>query len=349
METKKPPTPKTIEKYGIQFDDKKRVIIPADLRRPIVKMDMAPKKVSAQESVEYLLKNRIINGEPPKPDIAKRYKQFGSIIKIAGGDEENVIPTLENPEKILEALKSKYANKETLRQKWQTLSTHVNYSNLDLDSDLKHKYSIILKNLKDESDESTDAKNKSIKVYRWDYILDAIEKTFGKNSLENFFFRMFNEIPIRSEFEGMPIIHKGDDTVDKPNFVLDSGGHNIELHLRQWKTKGDQYPDEIVYKFSPELCDIFRRTEHPRSVLIPVKHLNKWILESLEKAGFPNFPYGSKDSPLKDVPSGLRRTIATFRNSTYNTDSPRGAELAGLMLHSHDKSVTTYRHTSFIQ
>ena len=121
----------------------------------------------------------------------------------------------------------------------------------------------------------------------------------------------------------------------------------VELHLREWKTKGANYPDEIIYKFSPSLAEIFRKTEHPRDSLLPVRWA-PWVKETLSEAGFPNFPYGKPDFPSKDLPSGFRRTIATFRNSSLNEDKPRGAELARLMLHSHDTSRLEYRHDDFL-
>ena len=47
MATKKPPTQKTIDKYNIQFDGQNRVIIPEDLRRPDLKVQVAPKVMKA--------------------------------------------------------------------------------------------------------------------------------------------------------------------------------------------------------------------------------------------------------------------------------------------------------------
>jgi len=349
MATKKPPTQKTIDKYNIQFDNQNRVIIPEDLRRPDLKVQVAPKVMKASESVEYLINNYKPNGLPPKTDIIKKYKQFPGIIGLVG-DTENIIPTLEQPEKILEALREKYTNLETLKQKWQVLFTHVSNVPMELDKKIIHEYEIIFNKLKNKSKEATTDRNKDEKVYRWDKILDGVEKTFGKNSMENFFFRMFDEIPIRNEFgHPIPIVHQLNEAPQESNFVLDRGGHMVEFHLREWKTKGTKYPDEIIYKFSPALCDIFRRTEQPRSFLLPVENWTSWVQETLNKSGFPKFPYGTEDSPLKDIASGLRKTIATFRNSSLNEDRVRGADLAYLMLHDHSTSVTTYRHLKMME
>ena len=348
IENKKYPTDKAIEKYGIEFDGEDRIIIPPDLRKPRIEAKIAMKPMKASESVKWLMENHKPNGEPPKEDIVKKYKQLGSIIKLVGGDEDNIVPTLEKPEVLLKALSEKYPNKETLKQKWQTLRTHVDLVPMGLSKELISKYNVIFSELKGKSGEAKTAQLAKEKVYRWDHILENIERKFGKYSLRNFFFRMFDEIPIRTEFShDIQIVHQLEDAPDHSNFVLDQGGLMVELHLREWKTKGINYPEEIVYKFSPSLAEIFRKTDHPRDSLLPVRW-GEWVKETLTEAGFPDFPYGKPDFPVKDLASGLRRTIATFRNSSFNEDKPRGAELARLMLHSHDTSCLEYRHDDFI-
>jgi len=50
-----------------------------------------------------------------------------------------------------------------------------------------------------------------------------------------------------------------DDAPTEGNFVLDQGGHMMSL-----------YSKDRIYKFTPDMCDAFRRsTPQPRSVLIP--------------------------------------------------------------------------------
>ncbi len=346
IETKKPPTKKTIEKYNIQFDAKGRILIPADLRKPKIEIKVAPKVMKAQASVDWLLNNHLINGELPKHDIAKKYKQLPGIITEANGDLDNIIPTLEKPEVILEALKKKYVNPETLKQKWQVVSTHVNHVPMDLDKELIHKYNIIFDTLKQTSKEATSTRRNTINVYRWDKILEATDKL---DPIRAFFFRMFDEIPIRSEFSHeIPVVHQVSDEPKEGNFVLDRGGNFVEFHLREWKTKGSKYPDEIVYKFSPKLVELYRKRGVGNVLLPGVSNWGKWVLESLEEAGFHNFPYGTPDFPVKDVASGLRKTLASYRNSTFNTDRPKGAELAKLMTHDHSTSETVYRHPDFL-
>ena len=348
IENRKYPTDKAIQKYGIQFDGEDRVIIPPDLRKPKIEAKVVLKPMKAQDSIKWLLENHKPNGEAPKIDIVKMYKQLPSIIKLVGGDEDDIIPTLEKPEVLLKALADKYPNKETLKQKWQVLRTHVDLVPMGLSRELIHRYNTIFSELKGKSGEAKTAQLAKDKVYRWDNILEAVEKKFGKDSLENFFFRMFDEIPIRSEYShDIQIVHQLEDAPHEGNFVLDRGGLMVEFHLREWKTKGANYPDEIIYKFSPSLAEIFRKTEHPRDSLLPVRWA-PWVKETLSKAGFPNFPYGKPDFPSKDLPSAFRRTIATFRNSSFNEDKPRGAELARLMLHSHDTSRLEYRHDDFL-
>lgn len=341
IETKKPPTPKTIEKYGIQFDGQNRVIIPPDLRKPVLKL--APKVMSADDSVKWLLENY---NKDARPDIIKKYKQIGSIVELAGGDRNSIAPTLEKPDELLEALKKAYANVETLKQKWQTASTHATFVPMGLTPETIAKYSQIFSTLKNKSKEAMTDRRKDEKVYRWDKILEAVEKTFGKDSLENFFFKMYDEIPIRTEFShDIPVVQKMEEAPKEGNFVLDKGNGVIEFHLREWKTKGSKYPDEIMYRFSPELAKLFK----PRALLLPIKKWGEWIKESLERSGFPKFPYGTDDTPIKDIASGLRKTIATFRNSPFNTTGkPKGAELAKLMTHDLATSEGIYQHTSFL-
>ena len=348
--TKKPPTQKTIDKYDIQFDAQGRVIIPKDLAKPKLELKIAPKVMSAQESYEWLMENHKIKGEPPKADIAKKYKQLASIIEVAGGDKDNIVPTLEKPEQLLEALKNKYDNPETLKQKWQVVSTHVNHGPaVSKDKDLIHKYNIIFNDLLQKTKEATSNRLKDEKVYRWDKVLEATDKL---DPLHHFFFRLFDEIPIRTEFgHQVPVVHQVSDEPGQSNFVLDRGGHMVEFHLREWKTKSGRYGDEIVYKFSPKLVDLFRRRfpEGVSHLLLPgVGNWGEWVQEGLTKAGFPNFPYGSHKSPVKEVASALRKTLATFRNSAFNKDRPRGAELAQLMLHDHGTSMQVYRHDDFL-
>lgn len=351
METRKPPTQKTVEKYGIQFDAQGRVIIPKDLDKPKIKVEIAPKVMKAQESIDHLLSHYKVKGESPKPDSVKKYKQLPSIISLAGGDNDNIVPTLEKPKALLKVLMEKYDNPNTLAQKWQVLLTHVDNVPMGLSKELVREYQQIFQDLKQVSSEKTSEKRKEEKVYRWDKILEATDKL---DPLSHFFFRMFDEIPIRTEFShDIPVVHQVGQEPEEGNFVLDRGGHMVEFHLRDWKTKGSKYPDEIVYKFSPSLAELFRKRipENLKvsSHLLPdITHWAKWVKESLDKAGFPNFPYGTEESPLKDIASGLRKTLATFRNSTFNKGRPRGAELAKLMLHDHATSEVVYRHSDFL-
>jgi len=349
MKNKKCPSDKAIKKYDIKFDGEDRIIIPADLRKPKIEVKVAPKQMmKAQDSIDWLLKNHKPNGESPKPDIIKKYKQLTTIIELAGGNKDDIVPTLEKPDHLLKVLSEKYENKETLKQKWQVLRTHVDLVPMGLDKDLIKKYNTIFADLKNSSSQVKTEQLKTEKVYRWDKILDAVEEKYGKNSLRNFFFRMFDEVPIRSEYSHeIPIVHQIEDAPQEGNFLLDKGGHAVEFHLREWKTKGVNYPDEIIYKFSPELAEIYRKTDHPRNILFPVKW-SEWVKETLTESGFPNFPNGTPDFPTKDLPSALRSTLTSFRNSEFNKTKPKGAELAKLMLHSHKTMVTDYRHDHFL-
>ena len=348
IKNKRRPTPAAILKYGIEFDSQDRVIIPRDLKKPksIQKVNM---EMSAEKSVQWLVENYKVKGMPPKPDSIKKYKQLGAIIELAGGDSKNIIPTLENPEHILKVLQSKYENVETLKQKWQVVLTHVCNVPMELNPDLIHKYQIQFENLKRNSTVEISEKKEEEKVYRWDKILENVENTFGKNSLENFFFRLYDEIPIRSEFSHpIKIVHQSNDAPEDENVLVDTGGHVIQLWLCKWKTKSSKYPDKVIYQFTPELCDIFRRTEQPRHFLLPVKNWAKWVHDTLEKAGFPKFPYGIDDPSLFNLSPGLRRTIASYRNSIFNTSKPKGDELARLMLHDLATSKLVYQHTNFL-
>jgi hypothetical protein len=346
LKNKKCPTDKAIAKYGILFDDQDRIIIPEDLRKPKLEAKIAPKPMKAQESIDYLMTHYKPNGADPKPDSIKKYKQLTAIITQAGGDPENIVPTLEKPDLILEDLKKRYENKETLKQKWQVLLTHVDNVPMGLDKELIHTYKVMFDKLKQTSKETTNNKRKEESVYRWDHILEATDKL---DPLVHFFFRMYDEIPIRSEFShNIPVVHQKSDEPKEGNFVLDRGGYLIELHLRDWKTKGEKYPDEIVYKFSTELCKLFRKRGVGNYLLPGITNWAEWVKENLSKAGFSNFPYGTPDFPLKDIASGLRKTLASFRNSTFNTGKPKGAELAGLMLHDLGTGQNVYWHDSFI-
>jgi len=347
IETKKPPTKKVVEKYDIKFDSQGRVIIPVDLRKPKLEQKVAPRVMKAQESVDWLLKNHMINGELPKLHIAKKYKQLKSIIELAGGDPENIVPTLEKPEHILESLKNEYPNPETLKQKWQVVSTHVKFVPMGLDQKLIDKYGHIFHDLTQKSKENSSDQRKGRKVYRWDKILEATDKL---DPLSRFFFRMFDEVPIRSEFgHDIPIVHQVSDQPEDGNFVMDRGGNMVEFHLREWKTKGTKYPDEIIYKFSPELVKLFRNRTDVSHILLPgIKNWGQWVADGLKKAGFPNFPHGKEQAPLKDIASGLRKTLASFRNSEFNTSKPKGSDLAKLMLHDIGTGKTTYWHSNFL-
>jgi hypothetical protein len=344
--SQKPPTQKTVDRYGIQFDTQGRVIIPKDLDKPQIKVKIAPKVMKAQESIDWLLNNYRVKGELPKPDSVKKYKQLPSIIALAGGDNDNIVPTLENPKHLLKVLSEQYTNKNTLSQKWQVLLTHVDHVPMGLSKDLVGEYQQMFQNLKQNQAENTSDVRKAEKVYRWDKILEATDKL---DPIGRFFFRMFDEIPIRTEFSHeIPVIHQVSDEPKEGNFVLDRGGHMVELHLREWKTKGPKYPDEIVYKFTPKLAELYRQRGVGNVLLPGISNWGKWVVESLDKVGFPNFPYGTPEFPLKDVASGLRKTLATFRNSTFNTKATKGAELAKLMLHDHSTSETVYRHQDFL-
>jgi len=291
-----------------------------------------------------------VKGEPPKPDSVKKYKQLGAIIELTGGDKNNIVPTLLKPNEILKVLEDKYDNKETLKQKYQVVLTHVcNNPELKLDPELIHEYQIQFEDLKRKSNSEINEKKDDDKVYRWDKILKGVEKTFGKNSLENFFFRFYDEVPIRAEFSHpIKIVHQADDAPENENVLVDRGGHMIEFRLCKWKTKSSKYPNEIIYKLSPDLCNIFRRTEQPRHFLFPVKNWAKWVNETLEKSGFPKFPHGVNEPTMSNISSGLRRTIASYRNSKFNKTKPMGDELARLMLHDLATSKFVYQHTNFL-
>lgn len=343
METQKPPTQKAVEKYGIKFDDKGRVIIPNDLAKPKIKIGIAPKVMKVQDSVEYLLNNYKIKGETPGPESVKKFKQLGSVLELVEGyTPDNIIPTLEKPEAILEAIQKKYTNMNTTTQKFQVVLTHVDNVPMGLPASLVGKYKQMFHDLKQKNTESKLEHNKEEPVYRWDKILAETDKL---DPLGRFFFRMFDEVPIRMEFaKPIPVVHQESDKPQEGNFVMDKGGHSVQLVLRDWKTKGEKYPDEVVYKFSPKLCDLYRQRGVGHILLPGVKDWPAWVVQELNNAGFPDFAKFEK----KDIASALRRTVATFRNSTYNTSgAPKGAELARLMLHDLATSKLVYQHTDF--
>jgi len=195
-------------------------------------------------------------------------------------------------------------------------------------------------------------------VYRWDQVIDKISSKFPRDSLQNMFFRVYNEAPTRNDLHELKVVTVAPRVIErKANYcVIPEHGDIVRIHIAASKTiDGSVAYPEISYFLTPETSAIVKanfaaRREADRHVLIPVNgSMWIWAHEALVKAGIPLYPYGKKSTnPGQDTMNGSRHAIATFRNSPENSDLPKGVELAKLMQHSIGTMQQNYLHERMI-
>jgi hypothetical protein len=181
--------------------------------------------------------------------------------------------------------------------------------------------------------------------------MNSVEERFGKDSLENLFGRLFDEVPVRNDLHGIPFVKAAG--AKNSNYVWMKPRGAIEVHIGKFKTSAGIPAQD--YRLSKGLCNIIKanmaeRTPDEAWSLVPFRQRTSswaWYQKAVEQAGYPNYPYGETHAK-QDTMNGTRHTIATYRNSLLNTTladpKPFASDLADLMLHTLGTSEAVYRN-----
>lgn len=366
--------------------DKPRVVvdyIPPDepvvhanmIGQPAIVKPVLQGTITVKDSADYLdrwykLPPRVDTGERNESGDSwkRKYRGIGTWLKKSGLikdiDTANLAEALNNHEKVIDAIKSmKLTSGEnkgalvkagTMLEKLKIVLLHLD-ENAGLKSQVSKTADLAYRALSVELGKQvkviTSENRTKRSVYNWVKVMDAIEEHFGKNSMENLFVRLFNEVPVRNDLNGIPFVksvgEKG------ANWVWIKSPKSILVHIGKFKTSAGIPAQD--YKLSPALCDIIKKNLDERSKdenwsLVPFRKGQSswaWFQKAVQEAGYPKYPYGETHEK-QDTMNGTRHTIATYRNSLLNTNSshpaPYGSELADKMLHTLGTSEAVYRN-----
>ena len=334
-------------------------------------------------STEFLFKHR----NRTKPDVygevneygkswETKLKNVGNLLKRVGvmsdAKNGNLAEALDQYKKVIDLVKSdSYTDQrtkqpvknESRKQFFKQILFHLDNNEglrKQISKDAFTAYKLVAATYIKAGDNLKAAKLKDVGVYNWNDVMSKIENKFGKNSLENVFVRIYNEIPVRNELANIKIVGTPLEN-KKLNYILIPGGKtcNTVIHLGTFKTS-NKYPSPD-FKLSKETCGLLKtnlqkRPVEDRGVLFPFTgvRLWRWFQGAVEEAGFPLYPYGEEVPPdtKKQTQNGTRHSIATYRNSKLNTEKehpePYGADLAALMLHDENTSKNTYQHETIL-
>lgn len=383
---KRRPTAKTLAKYNLTVDDKGELIIPPEyLPQPTIKVvpqdpqQLVVKGVPAVvEKIDHTMKQGPVTSQDVYDYITQRYnddriaagkkpievKKLGGALKnifkklgFVKTYAEDIMPFIRDHERTLARIAERAPSKVSA-----TKDIHHVFNITKNVPMVRDQVPISLwkdvygKQLAAGNQVQADTRYENLtqkKVYKWNEIVKAVAKTFGKWSEEYLFFKVFEEAPIRTELANIPIVKataKGKGRAPAENYLLLSADSAV-LHLNSYKTVNIFGPKQ--YKFTADLVKLVNASlqEERRDKLFAMDiGINSWLRTILAESGFPHFPYGPGQSKTdaEHTMSGLRHTFAAFCNSPLNKgEFPEEKELADLMCHKLTQSLTSYRNKSF--
>lgn len=391
---KRRPTARTIEKYGLQewIDEKGELVVPQAYRpKPKIvvvqppQQDITVKGVQrVVETVDPTLKSGPVStkqvkdyfrseqyqldregrGESRVKTFAQTASGANVLIKIGlvKDEAQDIMPVIRDTERVIKAVREREGTNEKQQTRdfhWlNTMCTQCPMIEEQLPANFSYEtYGKLLAQgnakLKGESYDKLTEKS----VYRWPDIVKGVEETFGKDSEEHLYMRVFEEVPIRTELANIKVVvvkGKGKEALpdNTTNFLL-IDGKSMVLHLNRYKT--DRIYGAKQYTFSPALVKLVAKslTLHPRTKLFDMDvGINEWLRTIFTHAGYKHFPYGpgQTNGDREHIVSGLRHTLASYFNDPkFNKDGkyPKERKLAELMGHDVSQALQTYRNRSF--
>jgi hypothetical protein len=298
---------------------------------------------------------------------AMKYRGLHAFLKKIGVLKEkkvdNFADILNNYEKLVKAInemtvsigknKGDPVEPGTKLEKFKLITCHLDNNaglRLQVSSDAYKAYKNGANETKVASNDRRDELNMRRSVFSWPAVQAAIVRRFGSDSLENLFFKYYDEVPTRADWYDLPIVKER--LEDNQNYVFESKGKFI-THLGHFKTVGTTIKPRD-YVLSAALCKLIKENLEERKAkdrkFLFMDRRWEWVQAVAEEAGMVNYPYGISEHKSNEAMNGTRHTMVTYRNSRANLDSrnpkPSGSALAALMLHTADKAKTTYTNSS---
>lgn len=377
---------KTIEKYGIKFNAKGEVIIPEKYKpKPIITVEPQeePKQVVVKGREEVVIQPRIMKtGAVTTHDVQSyiknqlntdlekdgkkvlskstitQYSTGASIFLKLGLVKEytdDIMPFVRDSTNTLKAINARDVSQATKNKDIHSVYNMIKNVPMIRDQVDKDTLQAYGKDLGKGKKENTNMKYdelQSKRVYIWTDIVENVKNRFGENSIEYLYFKIFEEAPVRTELANIPLVTANDKPPQEGNYVVvKTNKKPVKIYLRKYKTHRT-YGDK-VYTLSDALSKmVFDSLEaNPRNTLFPLtKGISNWLKDTLDQAGYPKFPYGAETTQADrdKIPSGLRHTFASYANSSMNKGKfPKGHQLASLMLHELQQSLTAYQNKDF--
>jgi hypothetical protein len=377
---------KTIAKYGIKFNAKGEVIVPEKYKpKAIITVEpQEPRTIVVKGREEVVIEPRVMktgavttfdvqtyiktdlntdlekDGKKvlKKETIAQYSTGAGIFLKLGLVKEytDDIMPFVKDPTNTLKVINARKVEQSTKNKDFHSVYNMIKNVPMVRDQvgkDILQAYGKELQLGKQALGDKKYSDLDTKKVYVWTDIVDRVESTFGKNSLQYLYMKVFEEVPIRTELANMPLVVTGEEPPKEGNYAIVKGNKKpVEIHLRDYKTKftyGNQ-----VYTLSKPLTNMIIASlkSEPRSKLFPISvGISNWLNNMLTRSGYANFPYGSEttQSDRDKVYAGMRHTFASYANSPMNKKQfPRSSDLAKLMLHNIAQSATVYQNRGFL-
>ena len=373
-------TQATIAKYHVKFDDDGKVIIPKEFlpsakiivepTQPIDLTVKAPDEVHLVPKVMYkgpvttkqvqdyikspqFNEDRKTNGEKQLSTSSITQYATGAAILIKLGlvksKTEDIMPIISDAPRVIAALQARDITQSTLNKDLHScynLCKNIPMVRDQVPKSITQEYGKLLGAGKVLNTNQKYDELQAKPVYKWPDIVKNIDSTFGKDSIQSLYFHVYEEVPIRGELKRIPI----NPTSHEGNYLIIDKKKAV-IHLKKYKTQASYGNKE--YTLTPSLTKMVKASlkKEPRDMLFPIEGpLSHWLEETLDKAGYPNFPFGPQTTQpdRAKLHIGLRHTFAAYANSDLNKGAfPSGHKLASLMLHELQQSLTAYTNKQF--
>jgi len=242
-------------------------------------------KISIQDAKEFFEKHP----NNTTPNFKKNHQApVLRILKDCLDVKDDIVACLSNPREVIDKIKAKYQNPNTVKYYLQALLFFVDqYPELKQHVDRQKYFDFwqASKIIKAEEDKVVEPKQN----IEYQDVQEKVYEKFGENSQEAIFIDFYKEAPVRLDFYDIHIYKKTKDLPqDLPDKYL-----NLEtgrLFMKNYKKTAKKYGDKEIY-LSADLMDKIKYNlkHHPRDMLFQFRNKDpsSAVKNLLKKAGFP--------------------------------------------------------------
>jgi hypothetical protein len=194
-----------------------------------------------------------------KNSFINRKSQVNNLKKyLADGDENaDIAKILLDPKRVLEILNDKIKNTNTLKMHFGTIVKIINnWYKLKIPISIEKEYMSKWKGAKAQSFEDTKTRNETEKILFYSEYLEMTKKFPKRLRKMRVFALLYNEIPVRDNFQ-LIIVNKLSEITDSKNYLYLPVKGNIRIFVNHSKT-AKNYKNTDGWELSPNLTNTLK-------------------------------------------------------------------------------------------